>query len=125
MSVEELKAELEGGEDQLGEGPIEAEDIEEQYDMDELDMMDEDNMMEDSYMDVDESDYTQLIDKERFSSIADTSQEKTKVGGDYLCSVDCVYDEGKRRVACGSGDDCSYIVDGQEVSQQKVHTDTV
>lgn len=42
----------------MGEGPIEAEDIEEQYDMDDLDVMDEDNMMEESYMDIDESDYT-------------------------------------------------------------------
>lgn len=40
----------------------------------------------------------------------DTSKRQTKVAGDYLCAVDCVYEEGVRRVACGSGDDSAYLL---------------
>lgn len=64
QTLEDMRAELEGGE-QLEEGAIDEQDIEEQFNMEDIDVMEEEGMDE-SYIDIDESDYTQLIDKERF-----------------------------------------------------------
>lgn len=76
-------------------------------------------------MDIDEADYTQLIDKSRFDSMVDTCSIKTKVTDDYLCSIDIAYDDKIRRLGLGSGDDSSYLVTEDKVLQQKTHKDTV
>jgi hypothetical protein len=47
---------------------------------------------ENDVMDIDESDYTQMIDHKRFEVIEDTSEKKCKISNDYICSIDSFFD---------------------------------
>lgn len=61
-------------------------------------------------MDVDETDYMEMVDKTKLVNNADTSIHKQEIAGDnYLCCIDLGYtDKEERVVVVGSGNDSAY-----------------